>query len=227
MSIKQLVINGMVGLSAMLLIIAFFVGDKQSEKAKSHTEVNQEQTEDLQADHSYSDNHGSHDSTDSSTITDEHEHVHEEYEYENPEVDQEENPPKQKTLADYFPKEDLDASKKVAESFIKNYYPFDGDNPVKHIENSKQYMSDELAKKIPTTNIRSTQTIHKKELVSLEVYEPYNISDEVITWNVRVKGKVFDRNGKQTQEETYDYALEMVKTENGFKVDNFTLNTGH
>lgn len=223
-SIKNVVINSMVVLSIMLLIVGFLVGkniEEKEEKAKQSQNRNETYTEK----YSYS---GSDSNSNNSSDFSNKKNSHEHYEFDNPEVDKVDVPSQQpKTLEDFFSKEDLEKSKKVAEIFIKNYYQFNGDNPLEHIKKSEKYMSKELLNKLKTNMIRPTQTIYKKELTYIEVYEPYNVSNEYITWNVRVKGKVFNIQGEFSKEEIYDYSLKMIKENNEYKVDKFALNIAH
>lgn len=207
----------MVVITIMLFIIGFYIGkdvEKEEEKAELKRQKEEQYTE------VYSPSDSPKNLEDS-----EDEHEHENYEYENPEVDKEEVPTTQSsTLADYFTKEEIEASKKVAEDFIEAYYPFNGDKPLENLENAKEYMSERLFEEYRSSVPRPTQSVHSKEIISLEAYEPYDPSENYLEWNVRVVGEVFDSNGELNKEETYDYTLKITKVNETFKVQDISLN---
>lgn len=222
---KRYLINSMIVIPIMLFVIGYMVGEKiekkeEKEKLKeeqvslgesfSHSEVDRYHTEE-------DDNHQS---------NADQEHYHGEYEYENPEVDKNEEPlEKSTTLSDLFDEKELEESKEVARKFVAAYYPLDGENPAGNIDKSKEYMTSALYRDLKGEIVRPTNTVFKKKLTSIEVYEPYNPTDEHITWNVRVKGEVFDIKGNLTKDEIYDYSLKLIKENQEFKVDKLLLNT--
>lgn len=206
----------------MLLIISFLIGKNLEEKKKQ---------ENVKQEHKEKGENFSYSSTKKASYESDlknEQKGNENYKYNNPEIDKVAIPKEQPiTLSKFFSESDIEASKKVAEAYITLYYPFNGDNPSGNVENAKQYMSDALYNSIKGQLVRPTQMVYKKELTQIDVYEPYNPTDKYITWNVRVKGNVFDTQGNQTKEETYDYSLKMVKVNENFKVDKFILNVAY
>ncbi len=205
----------MVVFAIMLFIVGFNVGkkieeqeaiaEKEKEKDEAYTEV-------------YS-------PSDLNQSVEESQEEHEHYEYFNPEVDKKSVPEeKSSTLSDYFSKKDIERSRNVAEGFIKAYYPFDGNNPLENIENAKEYMLGSLYERFKEFIAKPTQTIFRKELKNIEVYEPYDPPKDYIKWNVKVTGEVFDTEGNITKEETYTYSLQIIKDNDSFKVQDFSLN---
>lgn len=208
----------MVVIAIMLFIIGFNIGkDLEGEKDKAELENQKEEQ--------YSEVYSPSDSIIQLDDSDSEEHEHEHYDYSNPEVDKEKIPTNQSsTLSDYFSKEDIRESRKVSESFIEAYYPFNGDKPIENLENAKEYMSERLFEEYRRNIPRPTQSIYKKKVKSIESYEPYDPSENYLEWNVRVVGEVFDSNGELHKEETYDYALKLTKVDGIFKVQEISLN---
>ena len=232
---KKVLVNSMIVFSIMLFIISFIVGSKLEKKEdKAQKKEKQEQKIKEEEQFSYSnveqDKNGSKGQPNESTSEQENKYILEsDYpDLSNLEAIKEQEKEKAITLKDLYPQKDLDESNKVAEAFIRAYYPFNGDSPMENIENAKIHMSkalyDSFKKQQPA---RPTQTIYKKELITLEVYEHYNPSDKYITWNVRVSGKVFNSNGDINGEEIYDYSLKLIKEEGSYKVDKFGLNVAY
>lgn len=216
----------MIVFSIMLFIIGFFVG-KNIEEGQKQAAIKEKQEQQKKEEGQYS---YSHSEKNPKVNHDEHsnEAHHEHYITDNPEEDKVDLPTNQTlTLQALFPQKDLAESKKVAEAFVRYYYPFNGDNPLENVEKSKIHMSKALYNTLKGQMVRPTQTIYKKQLTKLEVYEPYNPTDQYITWNVRVIGNVFNSKGELNKKETNDYSLKLIKEDGVFKVDKFTLNVAY
>jgi hypothetical protein len=223
----------MVVFSIMLFVLSFFIGRSMEEtKISEEKKKKQEQQIKEEGQFSYSNQEAEKGPKNESTSKKpEHQHEHllesDLPDLSNLEVLKEQEKEKAITLKDLFPQKDLDESNKVAEAFIQAYYSFNGDSPMENIEKAKIHMSKALYDSYKGQQVRPTQTIYKKEITSLEVYEPYSPTNQYITWNVRVTGKVFNSKGELSYEETYDYALKLIKEDAGYKVDKMALNVAH
>ncbi|WP_394237464.1 hypothetical protein [Niallia oryzisoli] len=124
-------------------------------------------------------------------------------------------------LKDFFSEEDIKASNEVARQFSENYYPFDGGDPLSHIENVKEYMTTDLYEQVSKEVPRSTLTTFRKEVKSIELYEPYDVSSKEIMWMSRINGTVYNHAGEKTKDEVLEYRLIITKeNEDKFKVKN-------
>ena len=213
----------------MLFIISFFVGENIEEEKKL-AEKKEKQVQQIKEEQFSYSNSEEKDSSNENTSEKQEERYGKDEDYpdiSNLEALKEQEKEKAITLKDIFPQHDLDESNEVAEAFITLYYPFNGDYPMENVENAKIHMSKALYHSNKGQQVRPTQTVYRKELISVEVYEPYNPTDKHITWNAIVVGKVFNSQGELNKEETYDYSLKLIKEDGSFKVDKFVLNVAH
>lgn len=212
---KKIIVNGMVALAVMLFVIAFFIGRKVEEKS-TNAALNKEQQN-----HLYS--------QPGKTLDQGHEmDLHEEYEFEESIIDKskEVNEENRLKMADFHSAADIQASKKAAESFIRVYYPFDGNHPLQHIEKSKPYMTNELFQQHWLNPARPTYHTFKKKLTRIEIREPFDSSRYYIAWDVIVNGEVENAAGNPANETAW-FLLKMVKKGNEFKVSSLALNKPH
>ncbi|MFD2760458.1 hypothetical protein [Lentibacillus juripiscarius] len=150
---------------------------------------------------------------------------HEQQEIETPDPDTLKEP--KSFYRKYFSDEQIKQSKKVAKQFATNYYAFNGDRPTQHIKNARAYMTDKMYQKLVEKTPKPTATIYKKQIVSAEVYEPYEPSKEYFVWKVRITGDIYNSKGKKTKQEIVNYTLKMKQTEETFQVRNYMLNVLH
>lgn len=158
---------------------------------------------------------------------DENEHLHGTYEYEdNPTADYDENAEvEMPQLSDYFDQEQIQNAKNVSEAFVSAIYPFDGHNPSRSVEKATDYTTDILKSQLTGKIPRPTDSYFSKELNNIEVYEPFNPTDDYMNLRVRVEGKVFDKDGKKTKEEVAEYNMKLISSDDTFKVDNYEYST--
>jgi len=197
---KNILINSMIGLAFALLIFSFVVGKNIiSEKKEKEVQEQQEET-----DFSF----GS--SSNQQNMSD------------NPK--REEIPVEVKELKDFFSEEDIDASKETARQFSEKYYQFNGGDPLSHVENAKPYMTTALYTKLSQSPPRPTLSTFKKEVNTIDLYEPYDVSGQEIAWMSRINGTVYDQKGNITKEEVLEYRLRMTReNEKGYKVANVII----
>jgi hypothetical protein len=192
---KNTLINSMIGLALVLLIFSFVVGKNIISEKKD--KGIREQQED--ADFSFGSPSNQENMSD------------------NPK--KEEIPVEVKKLEDFFSEEDINASKETARQFSEKYYQFNGGDPLSHVENAKAYMTTALYIKLFQSPPRPTLSTFKKEVKTIDLYEPYDVSGQEIAWMSRINGTVYDQKGNITKEEVLEYRLRMTReNDKGYKV---------
>lgn len=161
----------------------------------------------------------------------ENEPMHEDYEYaDDPTVDFDKNVEREiNSLEDFFTTEEIEQATKTAKDFIQAFYAFNGDKPMEHIENAKEYMTERLYNQlsggIPP---RPSDETYSKEVIELEIYEPYNPNDdENITLVARISGDVMDFKGNKSKEEVTEYEIKLVLKDDNYKVDKYEVTSMH
>lgn len=218
---KNILINSMIGVAFVLLISSFVVGKNIGSEKREIVEAKQKE------DFSFTSSSPQENTTkeNNSTKSDDLQKIEpnesladvieEGTQGEKVDIDE---------LHDFFSEEDIKASREVAKQFSENYYQFNGNDLLSHIENAKGYMTAELyeqfSKEIPRPNL----TTFKKEVKHIELYEPHNVSRKEIVWISRINGTVYNYEGRKTKEEILEYRLTMTrKNEEGFKVKNVII----
>lgn len=212
--VKQWIVNSVMGIAIALLVLGFFAGQKQDNQPPSIEAKEGSQQENKEATshdseakpgiakHYYADDYG-----DTGEIP-------------NTPVDESELPP---SMEEIFTKEEIAESKVAAEKFVATFYPYDGKNPLQNIENSKGIVSAELYQLLMESPERPTSMTVKRELVSLEIIEPFAPAAETMTWNAKVNGEVTDADGIK-RVETDLYKLKLEKIEGEYKIVDFLIN---
>ena len=216
---RKIVVNGMVCLAAMLFVAAFFVGrqiEREQEEARNNAQPREEGT------HQYSGI-----AVDAPAEPGRVE-GHEDYEYDDPAVDQveavdAEHPP---GLEELFPLEEVEDSKEAAASFVREFYQYDGGDPLSHVQRARPFMTEDLYRRYASHPARPTHEVYRKELVALEMSEPYEPSGEYIAWDGLVTGRVFDTEGNSREEEAW-FLVRMEKAAGGYRVSAVALNKPH
>lgn len=122
-----------------------------------------------------------------------------------------------------FSQADLDQSKDIAIQFVKSYHNFDASNPLQNIENSKQFMSDDLYTQLKQNPTRGTLEAVKKQWTDINVTTTANSSKTKIIWNVVVQSENTDNDGNKLAGE--DWILVQLEKINGqFKVTGVRAN---
>lgn len=213
--------NSIIVSTIMLFIIGFFVGKAEENKKKNEQE--QQAIENKEDGLSYSDIYGDPQEDQENEEDHEDDPLHDHYNYENPELFLDENAEREvNILEDFFTKEEIIEAKKVSEEFIKNYYPFDGDNPIKHIENSFKFCTDDLKEKLSRGNIKPVADYYSRNYIEISVFEPYDPAENEMIINVRVTGEVFNAEGKKVDNELVEYELNLIPYENTFKIKDYS-----
>jgi len=220
---KNILINGMIGVAFVLLTLSFIVG-RNMESEQKEKDVIEQQRED--GDFSFispssEDNRIKENDTDSSSDLQKVE----------PNKDlakviQDGNQGEIaviKELKDFFSEEEINASKEVARQFSEKYYSFNGGDPLSHVENAKQYMAIDLYNQLSKEVPRPTLSVFNKLIKTIELYEPYDVSDKEIVWMSRINGTVYNREGNITKEDVLEYRLNLIKEAEGFKVNNMKI----
>ncbi|TMN20852.1 hypothetical protein [Lentibacillus cibarius] len=125
---------------------------------------------------------------------------------------------------EHFTDEQIKQSKKAAKQFATNYYAFNGDDPMQHIKDARRFMTDKMYEKLSVNTPKPTAATYKKKIVSAEVYEPYEPSEDYFVWKVRIAGDVYNSKANKTKREIVEYTLKMKQTEKTFQVSNYMLN---
>ena len=209
--VKQWIVKSVMGLAIALLVLGFFTGQmqdnrlssiKKKEDEKQEMRAASQESEKKPIEQYYVEDYG--DTGEISPTP-----IHES-----------ETPP---SMEETFTKEDIIQSKAAAQEFVAAFYPYNGKDPLENIENSKGFMAEELYQLLKQSPERPTSMTVKRELVSLEVIEPFAPRDAVMIWNAKVIGEVTDVDGvKRDETDLYKLKLEIVKGE--YKVVDFLIN---
>lgn len=130
--------------------------------------------------------------------------------------------------SDLFNGEDIKASKKVAKQFIKIFYNLNGRYPLKYIDESQKYMSEELYNKLQHEHEAGNMAKMYREYESADIFEPTGTkpssNDGVIVWVANVKGTVLDYH-KENKKEVQDiYIIYLEKIDDEYKVIEYSVN---
>lgn len=127
------------------------------------------------------------------------------------------------SLTTSFTGHEIKTSREAAKNFIGSFYPFDGKDPMRGIDESRPFMTEELYRFYTISPVRPTPEIYQKRLVTLEIMEPTEPPKEYLAWKVLVKGSVSDMAGNTKEEEVW-FLLKMQKSEGSYKVSDLTVN---
>lgn len=130
------------------------------------------------------------------------------------------------TLSELFNETNLEITKQMAKDFMNNFYNFNGKSPIENIENSKEYLCEDLYNFLLEHPERPTATMFERKLISVEVFEPFAPIEEAITWDVKVVGEIIDGQGIKTVK-TDVYLLRFGQKEEQFKITDFLVNFPH
>jgi hypothetical protein len=149
----------------------------------------------------------------------------ERYEFEDPAADKKElgSNGSSSSLSTFFPRQEITDSREAAQEFIESFYPFDGNEPMKGIEESRPLMIEGLYRLYTISPLRPTPEIYQRKLVTMEIMEPTEPPKEYLAWKVLVKGAVSDMAGN-TKEEKVWFLLKMQKSEGKYKVSDLAVN---
>lgn len=238
---KKIVINCIIIASLLVIGIGFYTGKKVEEREKAmQEELEDQQTLEGQQRGGYSvseleEQRKEKEQEELKTRMEEmgeepFDDMHGEYEYlDDPKADFDENAEVEiSVLEDIFTKEEIEQASETAESFVRAFYGFDGDNPTKHMENAKKYVTETLYQEISRAIPRPLDNYYKTEVKEVEVYEPYQPSnEEKMVLIARVVGEVFDFEGKTVKEETSEYHMLFELEDNEYKVDKYHIANVH
>jgi len=234
--IKNIIIYTAMGLLTILLLVSVYVGNQDSEEDQAGEEEN-ESTEEVRQYSSADDqnNQGDADNESEETgpspeeleqmgegeIWEEHD---EDYEIEEQEVDESELPP---SYEEEYGEEAVKESKKVVTEFIEIIHNVDGDDPMKHIEDSKDFMTESLYNRLQEDfeqgQMAWTYGV-KQEFESADIYEPATarVKDGIV-WAVNVEGTIQIHDNEES-ERTDVYLIHLKEVDGEYKVDDYLIN---
>lgn len=211
--VKQWIINSVMSIAVALLVVGFFTGQKQDNQPSSIEEKENEKQE-TEAASPYSE-------AEPETIE---QYYAEDYgdtgEISATRINESELPP---MMEEIFTKEEITQSKAVAEKFVRAFYPYDGRDPLYNIKSSKDTVSEDLYQLLIQSPERPTSMTVKRELVSLEMIEPFAPTADIMVWNAKVNGEVTDVDGVK-RDETDLYKLKLEKVKGEYKIVDFLIN---
>jgi hypothetical protein len=221
---KRIVLNSIIVSAVMLFIIGFYIGkseeNKENDKNQSEPKVEDNLTYSELHKGDISENKIREDEMKGDGI-EEDMPMHGQYESGNPEDFVERNDKDIVTLETYYTKEEVSEAKRIAENFVKVYYPFDGDDPMKNIEESLKYVSDDLKQKFTIQMARPIDNYYSRTYTDIHVYESLNPEEKEMRLNVRVEGEVYNSKGQKVKDEICDYQLKLVPFEDSFRIDSY------
>ncbi|MFI8658019.1 hypothetical protein [Priestia megaterium] len=125
-----------------------------------------------------------------------------------------------------FSPEELEASKKVAIEFIKQFHNFDASQPFQNLENSKKFMDEGFYSKYQKNVSRGTLDAVKKKWLEVGVTQTSNTSTEKLIWNVVVQTENMDNDGNKNYGEDW-YLVELKKENDQYRVTGVTMDAAH
>lgn len=130
------------------------------------------------------------------------------------------------TLEEIFGVKEVKEAKEVAEKFIEQFHNYDGNEPDKYIKKAEEYTTNDFYKSLIGNLEVPYQDSFYKEFVSLEhhvsSYKPEG--EGTIPLIYYVNGINISFNKEKTFETIDIYILELLKTTDGYKVNNMVLN---
>lgn len=137
-----------------------------------------------------------------------------------------ESPNAGKKLADFYPTEEIEAAKKVAEGFVRGLYPIDGNDMQKSVHNSLPYTTENLNKMMKSEENgmeRPTQDFFSRSLKEIAVQEPHEATPDAITLVVKATGEFKNAKGEVTEGDQTSYLLQVIKEKDAFKVAEYSI----
>lgn len=203
--LKNWVVNGFMCGAAVLLIIGFLSGLNEQKEAPSETrstektvEIDNKKNSEVEVE----DDFGDLGEIDPSPVN-------------NSEMPQ--------AMDELYTKEDIQQSKEAAKRFVVAFHEFDGKTPEANVENSKPFITRDLYETLKASIERPTAMTLKREVVHIQIIEPFAPSKEVMTWKASVEGIATDSDQNQ-RKETDIYTVKLEKEQNTFKVTDFLIN---
>lgn len=126
-------------------------------------------------------------------------------------------------MDELYTKEDIQQSKEAAKHFVVAFHEFNGKTPEANVENSKPFITRDLYETLKASVERPTAMTMKREVVHIEIIEPFVPSKEVLTWKAFVEGIATDSDQNE-RKETDIYTVKMEKERKKFKVSDFLIN---
>ncbi|PFW72145.1 hypothetical protein COL23_25685 [Priestia aryabhattai] len=136
------------------------------------------------------------------------------------------SPNEGKKLADFYSTEDIEASKKVAEDFVRGLYPMDGNDMNKSVNDSSPYATENLTKMMKSEENamqRPTNELFSRSLKEIVVKEPDEATPDGITLDVKVTGEFKNVKGEVTESDQTSYSLQLIKENDTFKVAEYSI----
>jgi len=189
-------------LAIAIIAVAFFIGSKTQNTEKQAAEAKQEQPKETKA----------------ATAPSKPE--------EDPQPEETPIPEGGPSQAENFTQEELEASKKVAIDFIKEFHNFDAAKPFQNFENSKKFMDEGFYSDFIKNVSRGTLDAVKKQWLEVGVTETSNTSKDKLIWNVVVQSENTDNDGNKNYGEDW-YLVELKKEQGQYKVTGVTVNAAH
>lgn len=210
--IKQWIVNSVMGIAITLLVLGFFAGQKQNSP-------NQRDPAETKENESISAEEEAADSTETMKEYDIEDYGNVEV-ISNTPVKYDELPPEMEEL---YSNKEITESKVAGEKFVSSFYLYNGKQPMQNIENSKDTVSPTLYQMLAERPERPTSMTIKRELMNIEMIEPFAPSPEVITWKAKVEGIVTNSDYSK-RKETDIYTLKLERVNGKYKVTDFLIN---
>lgn len=189
-------------LAIAIIAVAFFIGNKTQNAEKQAAEAKQEQPKEKKA----------------AAVSSKPE--------EDPQQEETPIPEGGPSQAENFTQEELEASKKVAIDFIKEFHNFDAAQPFQNFENSKKFMDEGFYSDFIKNASRGTLDAVKKKWLEVGVTETSNTAKDKLIWNVVVQSENIDNDGNKNYGEDW-YLVELKKEQDQYKVTGVTVNAAH
>lgn len=122
-------------------------------------------------------------------------------------------------------KENMKASKEIAEKFAQGFLTYDAGNPDQRYENVKAYIGGQMKSDWEESPPRTTMVISKITPLEYETYPVEGGSNYEIAWNVVVTVENTSYTGKKSQSEEWLW-IYLSKEDDAWKVQRMDITNG-
>lgn len=114
-----------------------------------------------------------------------------------------------------------EAAKQVAQDFARAFYAFDEVDPMAHVENSREFMTDSMYSRERRNQEQSRSTLErvKAEIIETSLMESaHHTGPSNVAWVVMIQGEITDVEGNKRRDESWYHVALTQDEERGWLV---------
>jgi hypothetical protein len=116
---------------------------------------------------------------------------------------------------------DYEKSKQIAQNFAEVFYAYDEVDPMRHIENSREFMTDPMYSRERRNQEQSRSTLErvKAEVIETSLLESAHYRGKgSVAWVVMIQGEITDVEGNKKEDESWYHVALTYDEERGWLV---------